>query len=225
MRSKVHLRNKAVRLRKQGKSYSEIQKQVPVSKGTLSKWFVYLPLTKKEARYLHERSKILQDNGRLKVAKKNRQQNEARRERIRLMAKADFLKHKDDPFFTLGVALYWSEGAKSGNYFNFINSDIAMMKVMLRWTEQFLPVEPSDYQFRLYLHKTHFKENCERFWSRQCAIPLSQFRKTIYKSTPSTFKNNPAYKGSLRLIVPGIDQLLRLQTWQKELSQYYVETH
>ena len=222
MNAKVQEREKAIRLRKLGKSYSEIQKQVKVSKGTLSKWFAYLSLSKKEERFLVERSKILQDNGRLKVALRNREVNEARRERVRNRARIDFYKFRDDPFFVLGVALYWAEGAKSGGYFNFINSDLAMMRLMLDWTERYLPVEPSEYQFRLYIHKPYANENCERHWSLKCAIPLSQFRKTVFKPTPHNVKKNPEYKGCLRFIVPGVDQLLMMQTWQKELSLYYV---
>ena len=223
MSLKVHDRNEAIRMRKHGKSYREIMAKVQVSKGTLSKWLSNIPLTKKEERFLIERSRILQDNGRLKAALKNRERNERRRDIYRLKAKMDFEKYKDDPFFVLGLSLYWAEGGKSG-YFSFINSDIRAMQLMVAWSTKYLPVEPSSYKFRLYIHKPYAHENCERFWSRKCAIPLSQFQRTIYKPTPHNEKRNPQYKGCLRMIILGVEHLVTVCTWQDCLSEYYVGT-
>lgn len=221
MRLKVRERNEAIRMRRQGKSYREIMSKISVSKGTLSKWLSNLPLSKKEERFLKERSLVLQDNGRLKTALKNREKNELRRDRYRVKAKADFEKYKEDPFFVLGLSLYWAEGGKSG-YFSFINSDVTMMCVMIAWINKFLPVEPADYKFRLYIHKVYDSENCERFWSRKCAIPRSQFQKTVYKPTPHIDKRNPDYKGCLRLVILPVEHLITVRTWQSCLSEYYV---
>lgn len=222
MRSKVQEKSKAVKLRKQGKSYREILTEVKVSKGTLSMWLSNLDLSKKEEQYLVDRSKILQDNGRLKVALQNRERNELRREKIRKKARESFLEHCNDPFFVLGLALYWAEGAKKNTYFSFINSDPEMIKVMLQWVPKYLGVEPTEYKFRLYIHKPYAHENCERYWSRECAIPSSQFQQTIYKPTPHTVKKNPEYKGCLRMLFGGIDHLITIKAWQKLLSEYYV---
>lgn len=223
MHAKVQDRTKAIALRKKGKSYKEIMSVVPVSKGTLSKWLSNLSLTKKEEKFLRERSQILQDNGRLKTALKNRDRNERRRDLVRIKAKIDFEKHKNDPFFVIGLSLYWAEGAKKNDYFSFINSDVNMIKIMMVWAAKYLEVEPVDYKFRLYIHKPYMNENCEKFWSRKCAIPLSQFQKTIYKPTPHTIKKNPDYKGCLRMILSGVDNLITVKTWQTCLSEYYVE--
>ena len=173
---------------------------------------------------MYERSQLLQDNGRLKTALKNRRRNERRRDLVRVKAKVDFERHKGDPFFVLGLALYWSEGAKKNNYFSFINSDVAMVKIMMVWAVKYLGVEPWEYKFRLYIHKPYADENCEKYWSRECAIPRSQFQKTIYKPIPHILKKNPEYKGCLRMIISGVNHLITIKTWQNCLSLYYVET-
>lgn len=222
MRSNVQFRQKAIDMRKQGRSYKEIMAKVPVSKGTLSNWLSNVPLTKREAKYLEERSQILQDNGRLKAALKNRARNESRRDLIRTKAKIDFEKHKDDPYFILGVSLYWAEGAKKNDYFSFINSDVAMMRIMIDWTAKYLKIEPVDCKYRLYIHEPYKNENCERFWSRKCAIPASQFQQTIYKPTPHVVKKNVDYKGCLRMTVMGVHYLITIKTWQNCLSEYYI---
>lgn len=224
MDTKVQKRVQATRLRRQGKSYQEIMAKVGVSKGTLSRWLRDIPLTKKEAKFLRERTIILQDNGRLKTALKNKEQSERRRDRARLKAKVDFERYREDPFFTLGLSLYWTQGSFSDDYFSFTTSDAAMLKLMMSWATQFLDVEPAEYKFRLYTAKFTKNKNVERVWSRAAAIPRSQFQKTIYITNSLRARNDKDYKGSLRMIFPGAEHLVTIKAWQKQLSEYYVET-
>lgn len=224
MRAKVQDRVLATRMRRQGKSYREIMAKVSVSKASLSRWLSDMPLTKKEEKFLRERTTILQDNGRLKTATKNQAVGERRREVTRTKAKIDFERFKEDSFFMLGLALYWSQGSNSDDYFSFSSSDSVMIKIMMNWASQFLPVEPAEFKFRLYLYKTHRNQNCERKWSRTCAIPRSQFQKTIYKQPSIRSGFDAEYIGSLRMIFFGAQHLVTLKAWQKCLSEYYVGT-
>ena len=223
MRSKVQYKDRAIAMRKQGKSYNEIMTKVPVSKGTLSKWFAHVPLTKKEERFVKERAAVLQDKGRMKTAKKNQERNERRRDRVRVNAKVDFKRYKNDPFFVLGLSLYWAKGSQTGNYFSFSSGDTAMLILMMSWASQYLKVEPADYQFRLYAHAAYAKNNLERYWSRTCAIPRSQFQDAVYTKSGKVVAKDAAYTGSLRMVISGIDNIITVQTWQNELSEYYVE--
>lgn len=223
MRSNVQYRLEAIRLRKQGKSYREIMTKVPVAKSTLSKWFQFIPLTKKEERFIKERMLVLQDKGRMKVALTNKDKNEKRRDVVRLKAKIDFQKYKADPFFVLGLALYWGSGTQKSNYFSFSNADPEMIKIMMQWACKFLLVEPADYRFRLFVQKSHERSQFERYWSRSCAIPRSQFQKTVYTPGSRLIITDPQYKGSLRMVISGIDRLITVHTWQNLLSAYYGE--
>lgn len=224
MRSKVQDRHKAITLRKQGKSYREIMEKVPVSKGTLSKWFAASPLTKKEAKFLKERVQVLQDKGRIKAAEKNKERYEKQREKIRVNAKIDFRRYQKDPFFALGLALYWTSGTQQGSYVSFGTSDAAMMQIMTAWMVKYLKVEPTDFTFRLYVQKPFAKQRFETFWSRACAIPRSQFQDTIYIAAAQSLPDVATYKGSLRLNIMGVHHLVTLKTWQKCVSEYYVGT-
>lgn len=217
MHSKVQERHKAIDLRKQGKSYSEILKVVPVSKGTLSKWFQNAPLTKKESKYLQERTQVLQDKGRLKVATQNKEKNEARRERLRTAAKIDFERYKKDPLFLIGLTLYWAQGSQTDNYCSFTSSDTDMIKLMVTWVTTYLKAEPSDYSFRLYSYDESSHEANLRHWSRTCTIPKSQFKKTVLKRGKNKLDN----KGILRFITPGASHIVVVKTWQECLKNYY----
>lgn len=223
MATKVQERSRALKLRRQGKSYREILAQVPVSKGTLSKWLSNLPLTKKEERFLHERTKLLQDNGRLRTARKNSERFERARDIYRVKAKANFEKFRDDPFFVLGLSLYWNSGSQSGQ-FSYTSSNPQQLRCMIAWANEYLPIEPADYTFRLYTPKAHANERNLRFWSRACAIPRSQFQKTVHTTTRSGRVHHETH-GSLRFSIGGIEQLVTVMTWQDCLSEYYGEAH
>lgn len=56
---KIVEKNKAIELRKQGKTYTEIQKRIPVSKSSLSYWLRDIKLTNKQlARIRYKNDKI-----------------------------------------------------------------------------------------------------------------------------------------------------------------------
>ena len=55
--ARVQDRQKAIHLREQGKTYSEIRKKLIVSKSTLSDWLSKYPLTEKQMSLL-EKNKI-----------------------------------------------------------------------------------------------------------------------------------------------------------------------
>ena len=52
---KLKLKEKAVKFRKQGLSYSEILKQIPVAKSTLSLWLKSVNLSNKQSQRLAEK--------------------------------------------------------------------------------------------------------------------------------------------------------------------------
>ena len=55
--ARVFERQKAIRLRKQGKTYGQIKKELEISKSTLSDWLSKYPLTKKQLEFLKRNRK------------------------------------------------------------------------------------------------------------------------------------------------------------------------
>src|SRR5438270_5358277 len=53
-RAKDDLRERAIAMRKEGKSYREIREEVPVSKSTLSLWLCDVPMTKEQRQRLED---------------------------------------------------------------------------------------------------------------------------------------------------------------------------
>ena len=220
---KARLENKklAIELRKNGLSYAEIQKQVPVSKGLLSGWFKYLDLSKEEEEFLKSRMLERQDKGRISSTISNRNRRIAREVIAFEEAKKLFDKYKAESAFLIGIALYWAEGSKRTGEFQFVNSDPDMILFMHKWIRNFLKFEKDQIKYRLFIHKIPGYENVDIFWSKVLTIQPSDFEKTIFKPTIHSVKKNPNYKGCLRLSIPGIYHLRILKAWQKLLIQYY----
>jgi hypothetical protein len=223
MKTNVQLKNFAIALRKEGKSYNEILNEVPVAKSTLSVWLRDLPLSKEQNENLEGRLKERKDRGRLKTGIALTARRLAREGITYSEAQKEFEKHIKGPFFVAGILLYWAEGAKKNNYFAFVNSDPAMVSLVVNWLRRFFPKESKLLKYRLFIHLPYKNENCEEFWGKVLGVEASTFYKTIYKPTSYVVKKNPSYKGCIRLTITRIDVLRKMIAWQKLLIQYYKE--
>lgn len=221
MRTKVHLKQRAIELRKQGKSYREIRESIAVSKGTLSNWLSSATLSDKQQRFLVERTKILQDKGRLKSGSKARERNKVRKEALEREARELFYKHCNNAFFVLGTSLYWSSGTKNGAGLSFISSDPAQIRILMKWAVEYLMLEPADFRFRLYIPDIKLVQKAKGYWSRACEVPPSQFQEPTITSGSVQFNNG---MGSLRLNMGTTAAQVTVATWQSLLSLYYIET-
>lgn len=218
MRAKVLEKERAIELRKNGHSYKDILLKVSVAKSTISSWLKDLPITPEEKKLLKERVNANISRGRIKSATANRRNRLEREKKLFEFAKTEFQKLKHDSLFLIGVALYWAEGAKKSSTFQFMNSDPSMINLMILWCRKFLSEVKNNIYLRLYLHKIYANERCEEYWSNVTGIPLSKFKKTIYKPSGLGIKKRPMYKGCMRIeITKGMNLLRKMQFWQKLL--------
>lgn len=219
---KVREKEKAVELRKSGFSYKDILNVVPVAKSSLSLWLKDLPLTNEEKDSLEKRKDSNISKGRIKAATANRRNRLNRERKQFLEAKDEFNVFKNDPYFVIGIALYWAEGSKRDTAFHFVNSDYTMIKFMIVWILKYLSVPKNSIYLRLHLHSTYAHENCEEFWSEKTGIPLEFFKKTIYKQNTSLVKKRPNYKGCMRIeLTKSMVFLRKMQFWQKLLVAHF----
>ncbi len=224
MKSKFEQRQKAQELRRQGLSFREILKIVPVSKSSLSLWLRFLPLNEEETRQLEDRAKRNVDRGSERAALSNRTKRIQREGIAREEAMVIFDKYKNDPVFILGIGLYWAEGSKRTSQFSFTNSDPSMMKFMINWLCKYFEVTIETMSIRIQSHEDFKLEKYELFWSEYTGIPLSQFKKTSYKlNKHGVFKKNPKYKGCARLEIGGGMQALRRMLFLVEALENQVK--
>jgi len=134
---KTILNAKAVKLRKQGHSYSEILKQVPVAKSTLSLWLRAVGLSKQQYQRLTDKKLAAMKRGWERVHEKRME----RWKKIRSAAEKEVHTLTKNERWLLGIALYWAEGAKEAEYrsstpIKFSNSDPAMLLIFKNWLKE-----------------------------------------------------------------------------------------
>src|SRR3989338_580407 len=222
MQSKVREKEKAIQLRKQGLSYKDILKEIPVAKSSISLWLKDLPLTEEEKKFLKYRRKANITNGRIKAATVLHNKRLAKDRALFLDAKSEFELFIPEPFFGIGLALYWAEGTKRGSGFAFSNSDPAMVRMMVLWIEKYLKIHCSELTARLYTHRPFENDGLEDFWSHVTEIPIANFRKTTYKPMGLSVKKRPNYKGCLRVLTRNSTVNLRkMLFWQSLLIKHF----
>lgn len=222
MKKLVQEKNEAIRLRRLGYSYQDIIRHIPVAKSSLSLWLNGIILTQDELELLGKRIVEQKKNGRLKSGLVNSLRKSEREKRVSEVAKREFHENIRNKLFFVGIALYWAEGAKKSDRFQFINSDPDMIILMVKWIEKFLKVPRNDLKYRLFIRRPYEHERCEEFWGKIIQVPHQKFQKTIFKPTPHTVKRNPIYKGCLRIDIGGIYTLRKMIAWQKLLIKYYM---
>lgn len=205
MITKTLEKEKAIALRKEGKTYSQIMKVVPVAKSTISLWFKEVGLSKEQKQVLTANRLAAAMRG---GAAKRKQRIEKSAAIIRA-AQSEIGPISKRELFLIGVALYWAEGTKQKAHnvsqsFVFGNSDPCMIKCFLSWLAA-MQIPKEDVVFELYIHKTGNVPRAVDFWSNVVDIPSSVIQERVYfkKGNPKTIRRNVGeeYNGLLRFFV------------------------
>ena len=182
--TKENFKNKAIKLRKDGKSYSEILKYIPVAKSTLSLWLRSVDLSKRQKQNLT--LKKLQAAWRGGEAKKR---NRIERSKIIIdQAKMEIGKITDRDDWIAGLMLYWAEGSKQKETnisvpVKFSNSDPVMLIFFIMWLKKYLKVSDNELVFEMFIHENHKekKDDFINYWSKILGYPVSKFDRIYYK--------------------------------------------
>ncbi len=188
MRPLFEQKNKAVRMRLKGMSYSQIKNRLRVSKSTLSAWLAPYPLSPEKIRELRDFNPQRIENYRNTMARKRQDKLNLSLER----AKEDIGSISKRDLFILGFALYWAEGAKTKrSSLYFANTDPSMLKVYLKWLQN-LGVPKKKVRLKLHIYRDMKEKEVIDFWSKTLGVRSDQFRKTYVKRSrlvDLTYKN------------------------------------
>lgn len=203
----------AQQLRQEGKSYTDILRQVKVSKGTLSLWLRDIILTEAQKKHLYitRRQQHIYD-----LAKKKQLEKEVRKNNTINEAKKEMSNFLPSPLFLSGVMLYWAEGDKAGQAeaIKFSNSDPLMIALMMRWFREVCHVPEQKFRIALHIHELHNEEEIKKYWSEITKIPLHQFHKTQIKPTSLGHRRKYLYKGTCSIRLGDSTLLRKIYGWR-----------
>ena len=197
----------AISMRKQGKSYKEILKEVPVAKSTLSYWLGSVYLTNKQ-KYQLTQKKL---EAALRGAAAQKQKRINKEVEMSNMAKSELGNITKRDLLMIGIALYWAEGEKIKPYsptvsLKFTNSDPRMINLFLIWCYKCQNLSPEDITISLYIHEDHFdkRDAIVGYWTSLTGINRAKFDKIYRKrGNPITIRKNKGdtYFGQLTITV------------------------
>lgn len=180
---------KAIELRKEGRSYSQIKKELQVSKSSLSLWLRNYPLTE-------ERLRELRDFNEKRIEKFRNTMWAKKEERLKQVYETErkhLLPLTEKELLIAGLFLYWGEGAKTGAAtVSLSNTNPKVVKFFLYWLTKILKIPKRKITARLHIYSDMDLQKTLRFWSKELNLPLSQFKRPYVKK--STL-NGLTYRG------------------------------
>lgn len=196
----------AVRLRRSGKSYSEILKVVPVAKSTLSLWLRDVGLSLPQKQQISQKRILAARRG----GEVKRSQRVKITEQIERHAINEIGKISSRELFLIGTVLYWAEGSKQKSHnpserVNFSNSDALMIQLFLKWLKA-LGVPEEEISFSIYIHDTAIPrvQEIQEYWSKSLKLRINKFEKIyLKKGSTKSFRKNVGigYYGQIRVTV------------------------
>lgn len=185
--AKYKLRIQARFLRQQGESIRAITQLLGVSKSTVSRWVMDIPLSLKQIEVLRKSSLKGAEIGRIKISSnhlRKRQQITLASKKAGEMQLKNFTKRE---LLIAGIALYWAEGGKTNKRIEFCNSDPKMIEFVIHWLRVCFKVKKKDLMGTVGIHEIHKdrEESIKAYWSELTGISLAQFWKTRFKKSES----------------------------------------
>lgn len=171
---------KALVLRRQGMSYSQIKKILKVSKSTLSIWLRDYPLSKERIRELRDWNEQRIE----KYRETRRKKKEKRLQETYEMQKKLLLPLNKREIFVAGLLLYWGEGTKYRmDGLSISNTDPSVIKFFIYWLNKILDIPKEKMAVRLQLYNDMNIQQEINYWSDTLKIPLRQFALPYIKKT------------------------------------------
>lgn len=194
---------KVISLRKQGHSYGEILKLVPVAKSTINNWITLAGLNLSQEHLRIQSIKRLENYKIGSIASKITRDN---KKEVEIQHTIDLhKKYFNDPFYNYALALFEAEGCKS-TCCRFSNSDFRLVEIFVKFIEKYFFLNrQKDMTFRLYIHETR-KNDLEKiinFWSKKTSILKENIKVSWKRNVVSKSRENPDYVGQMDIRVKG----------------------
>lgn len=203
-------KEKAIQLRLKGMSYSQIKKELGLSKSTLSGWLADHPLSPERIRELRDLNPRRIENFRNTMRKKK----EVRLAGVYKIVKKDIGELSKREIFLAGLFLYWGEGYKTAYTTTAIaNTDPAMLRFFIKWLKVInIPIDKVN--VRIHIYSDMDGKESVGYWRTQLKLPKDCFSPVYIKKSKLaglSYKNGFG-KGTCNVLV-----------YNRDLNEYVLE--
>lgn len=218
---KLESKNLAVKLRREGKTYSEILEKIKVSKSSLTLWLRDIELTQLQKEKILAKS----DKARYAAGQRKTEKRIVTTNKIIADAKVEFQTLIKNPLFLIGLSLYWAEGDKHRlERVKFTNSDPKMVELMMRWFREICEVKEEKFRVALHIHNLIMNDDVKGFWHKLTKIPVNQFNKLYVKQTTLRQRRNVLYNGTCGIVVGDRALFRRILGWKLALIDHFMSS-
>ncbi len=215
---KITEKEKARKLRKQGKSINQIVAEAGLSKASVSEWVRDIVLTKSQKEKISKRGRSIESIEKRRISRLKNEQN--KRQIIINKAKKDIIKISLKELKLIGIMLYWGEGGKTGRVVRLANSDPEIIKIMMRFFREICNVPENKFNGHIHTFAHANINKTEKYWSKITRIPKKQFYKTYIKpSSASLQKRNTLPFGTFDIYVCDTKLFLTIIGWIEKIKE------
>jgi|SRR3989344_1154520 len=205
---------KAEKLRKSGKSYRDIQKELGIAKSTLSLWFsnkkwsddVKYDLVKinKEKSKIHIR--LLNQIRSLRKSERDK--------RYQMEAGEMYEENRNNPLFIAGISIYWGEGEKvNKGRVSIINTDVNLLKLAINFYRKILEVPEPKLRAAIFIYNDIDGTDALDYWSKEINLPKNQFIKTQILPSRSTLTKRRIHNGICSVYFSSVESSIKIKEW------------
>ena len=216
-------RQKAIDLRKQGKTYGQIRQELGVSKSTLSDWLSKYPLSERQLILLGNNKKNSRQVAIEKTIIAKQKKHSQRLNDAYQKEKARWKSLTKREIELAAIFLYWGEGAKLVNGpISLNNTDPQVLNFTLYWLTYALGIPKAKIEVFLHLYKDMDIKKEMEYWSRELKMPLKQFAKPYVKESLRVNLTHKGFgHGTCGLRVSNILQKEKIMMAIKAISDNY----
>ena len=227
-----NVRIEAIKLRKLGKSYSEITGTLGVPKSTLSGWLKSIELNESARARLRLRVHQGVQNS---LVKRNKLQTKVARERaFAAEQRTEKLigKLSDRELALVGAALYWGEGYKKlavrynreivAHEVSFVNADPEMIRLFLEFIKLSLGIRLDEIHLGMRLYKHINEDVARKYWIGITGLQSGHFKQTTWLVSGASKRKRPKDSlpyGTLQVVVYRTEKFHELMGMIKGLKK------
>lgn len=209
-------KEKALALRRSGKSYREIQEQLGVAKSTLSSWLKGVEFSEEVKKEQIVRVKsIWAQNIRNYNAERQRQYLRQREEEASYYVEQ--VPHlTQEAIFFLGLGLFWGEGTKNRRFdVQVANADPLVVVATIKFLKECCDVHPEKLSGWIHTHENINPEEALSYWSRLSGISRNRIKVRAYRSVASRGSKPKRWLpyGTFHLRVQSVEAAKKVNGW------------